>query len=77
MARRSELKCGALAVDSTGMTDDKGSKMYGGLIKKQPRITKDARGHVTTEHFDGHQDVTINANHVKVLARSKTVGGDT
>lgn len=52
------------------------SKMYGGLIKKQPRITKDRNGNVTTEHFSGQKDVQINAPRVTMISGPKTPGGD-
>lgn len=48
--------------------------MYGGLIKKQPRITKDRHGNVTTEHFSGRQDVRIVAPKVQSLGKAHQPG---
>jgi hypothetical protein len=52
------------------------TKMHGGLIKKQPRVTKDRNGNVTTEHFSGRKDVTIQAGPLRMRGGAKSPGGD-
>jgi len=52
--------------------DDKGSKMHGGLLKHKGKKKKtiDERGHVTIEHWDGRQDVVINASKANARAEA-------
>lgn len=52
------------------------AKMHGGLIRKEPRVEKDQRGNVTTQHWDGRKDVQINAPRATVIGRPKAPGGE-
>jgi len=44
----------------------KGSKMHGGLIRRDKRVEKDRNGNTTTQHWDGRKDVHIKANPANV-----------
>lgn len=48
------------------MADEKpkGTKMSGGLIRREKRVETDRHGNTTTQHWDGRKDVTIVATPV-------------
>lgn len=52
------------------------SKMHGGLIRREKRVSADRNGHVTTQHWDGRKDVQINAKAATVIGRPKAPGGE-
>jgi DNA polymerase/3'-5' exonuclease PolX len=58
------------------MTNDKGSKMHGGLIRKDKRVVKDQNGHTTTQHWDGRKDVNIDARSIRTFGGTKNPGGE-
>ena len=56
---------------------DKGTKVYGGLIRKEKRVETDRHGNTTTQHWDGRKDVRINAPTATVVASTpRPTGGE-
>lgn len=58
------------------MSDAKGEKVYGGLIRREKRVTTSKEGHTETQHWDGRKDVNIKAEPLKVKFMVQNLGSE-
>lgn len=52
----------------------KPTKVHGGLIRRESRVSIDRQGNKTTQHWDGRKDVQIKARPANTRAVPNTPG---